>query len=370
MTRKASRGKASTRGVFFGIVAAVTIMLLIYFFGGQSVHAITRDEAKEIQSGIDAAQKKIKELDIKIAKARLSIITSENIVSDKKQSLKDEKAKANTSWDAQVNIMTAQTNLDAANVALKVSRDTVIDLLREKSDQIKLVKTLRILDQEPVIMPSKLNHLVKKIGIVNSQICITMNQAGINSTCPTYKEMITLDSSITDISGKFTTDDNGYFHREKPTNPLLYRFYDTDSQLRLFVDPSIDESVRMKIIEIAPNFDTYYDRANMLEYATVNYTDSIGDFTKIEQHQVVYHDRFVDKRCQHAIINANVWEILLPDTIHFMRNNCDDKFTGYITKELILINSTEYNAADSPAYQELQRWDNIAKFCIFKYKAC
>lgn len=370
MTRKGSRGKASTRGVMFGIIAAVVIMLLIYFFGNQSVHAITRDESNAISDEIITAQYKIKALDVEITQAKLDNTTNQDTINEKKQTLQDVKSTAGTSWDAQVNITIAQDELTKANNTYKESRDNLFKLLSEKSDQIKLLKTLRILDQEPVLNVDQFDHLVKKIGIVNSQVCITMNQAGINSTCPTYKDIITLDSSITDISGKFTTDDDGYFHRAEPKNPLLYRFYDTDSQLRLFVDPSIDESVRMKIIEIAPNFDTYYDRANMLEYATVNYTDSIGDFTKIEQHQVVYHDRFVDKRCQHAIINANVWEILLPDTIHFMRNNCDDGFTGYITKELILINSTEYNAADSPAYQELKRLDDIEKFCIFKYKAC
>ena len=87
MTRKGSRGKASTRGVMFGIIAAVVIMLLIYFFGNQSVHAITRDESNAISDEIITAQYKIKALDVEITQAKLDNTTNQDTINEKKQTL-------------------------------------------------------------------------------------------------------------------------------------------------------------------------------------------------------------------------------------------------------------------------------------------
>lgn len=340
--------------------------------GYQYAFAITRDELNQAEDEIITIKDNIISLDDDIDSIRITISNYEKSIKNEKEILKQIKNEAQGSWDAAKKITDQEDVIIQEQKHYAESRETLFSLLREKSDQVKQLKELELLSNQIIHEDTTpLNDLVRKIGIINSNVCITLLKNDIQTTCPTYKQLIQLDSSITEISGRFTTDDNGYFHRGNPSSNTSFRYYDHDKTPRLFVDPPREMLSRIKIIELRPNFDTYYDRVGLSEYADITTLDDIfGNVTESVQHRVVYHDRYANKSCTHIIINADKWKLLLPDTIYYVRNNCNELFTGYITKELIQINNTEYNIADSPAYQELEYWNDKAKFCIFKYRQC
>ena len=371
-------------------------MMLFAFQGGaftfdvQYADAVTRDEVNAIQSSINTLESGIIRLDNEIIDIRITILNNDKLIDVAKENLRKAKDSSSTSWSAVVDINNAETKLTDAQTNYNESRDKLFTLLRDKSDAIKALKLLNIQIQDDNTTlktqgNADLSHLVKKIGLINSNVCITMNKAGINSTCPDYKDFILLDTSNTDISGKFTTDDDGYFHRDLTAMKNSYRAYDFDNKLHLFIDPPREMISRIKLIEIRPNFDTYMDHSKLAQFQEFQYIDykvnqTIGDVTQVKTIQVLnqtqdygrilYHDRYANESCTHIIINADKLQILLADTIHYVRNNCDERFTGYVTKEIIPINATYQDITTSQKYKDDKRLEFIKEFCIFKYKSC
>ena len=384
--RHKSKGGAAGKGVLFGIVAAIIIMLLIYFFGNQSVHAETRLELKQYEDDLDTFRNELPTINDDIDAKHVEINTNEKLIDDKKNILREIKQQLQSEWDAIEAIDTAQLNYEHAIQDYQDSRNELFDLLREKSDITKEIKNLISLIQNVKIIPDyDTSKLVKKIGIVNSNVCITMHKAGINSTCPTYKQLILLDTSNTDVSGKFGTDDNGYFHRFDTSVSNNYKFYDLDTQIRLFVDPPREMLSRIKMIELRPNFDTYTDAQNLVQYQEYEYIDvmvnsTFGNTTQTKAIQVLnqtkdfarilYHDRYIDDACKYAIVNADKYELLLADTINLMRNNCDESQTSFINVEYITTNATYQDITTSQKYKDDKRLEYIKEFCIFKFQSC
>ena len=194
-----------------------------------------------------------------------------------------------------------------------------------------------------------------------------------------------MDSSNTDISGDFITDNDGFFHRRIPQVNNDCRAYDTDNQLRIFVDPSSHCQTRIKIIEILPNFETYTLNGLRYQNEEFEYVDFIVNSTfgnvtqsKIIQiqnstntpGQILFHDRFIDESCKKAMINSEMWKILIPDTLRHMRQNCLPGTTNYDIKEFIPANNTDYNRNNSPAWKELERFEDSkikCKLLCFEY---
>ena len=369
-----------------GIVAAILIILILYLFGTQAVHAETRAELKQYETDLLNLYSNIKSLDESIDDKNDEIRDKEIIIDEKKNELREKRKDANNNWDSFVDIQAAETEIQTAKNNYNTARNELFDLLRERSDKIKESKILVKIIESTVIdkVVFDTNNLVKKIGIVNSKTCIILNQNNINSTCPTYKDLIILDTSNTKISGKFTTDDNGYFHRSNDAINNSYRYYDFDDTLHLFVDPPSDMINRIKLIELRPNFDTYLDSENLSQDAEFELIDVIvnatytKDTTKTIQvlnqtqsyQRILYHDRYIDNNCRLAIINADKWQLLLPDTINLMRHNCDDAYTSFNNKELIPINATYQDITTSQKYKDDKRLQYIKEFCIFKFQTC
>lgn len=393
MTRKKSRSGAAGKGIAVGIVGAITLIILFYFLqsgGYQFAYGVTRDGVDDLSDQYNNLSEDIDEIDKELIDTRIDILNFDRLIDAAKDKLREVKRSLNDSWDAAVNVREAEDVLQDAQRDYQESRDELFTLLRDKSDIIKLLKELKEqikADELTLKIQSNidLSHLVKRIGIVNSKVCITMNQAGINSTCPTYKDLIILDSSITEISGKFTTDDNGYFHRAQSSTPYSYKYYYNDDQLRIFIDPPAEMINRIKLIEIRPNFDTYLDKANPVQKQEFGFYDyivnkTIGNVTQSETIQVrnqtqefgriIYHDRYANAGCTLIIINADKLQMLIADTINYVRNNCDDKHTHFTTQEIIPINATAQDITSTQKYKDDQRLKFIKEHCIFVYGSC
>jgi len=71
-----------------------------------------------------------------------------------------------------------------------------------------------------------------------SNTCIQAHKNNVTTICPTYEDLLQYDNTNHDISGKFVTDDNGFFHREAPKMDKHCKFYlPSVYSLVIVVDP-------------------------------------------------------------------------------------------------------------------------------------
>ena len=172
------------------------------------------------------------------------------------------------------------------------------DHLLKKQDRLEKQIELKKLLLEIQMYDAKL------IGVKLSQNCITLAKLNSN-TCPTYEDLLTLDSSNKEISGDFSMYDD-YFHREPSKFTNSHQFYDTEDTIRIIVDPHQEISSRIKMITIEPNIGYYTDAYDR------KLDDGLRTLSK---------DRIIDN-CYNATISADNWRMLLPDTIFTFRNGC------------------------------------------------
>ncbi len=374
--------KAMNIDSIFWIIALTAFLVVVYvLFSMPQADAITRAEYEELKIQEDQAREDLKSYEVQLSDQRELIKENNAKLSTLKEELKT--VEDSSDWESLRLKLEYEAAVNVINDYARELRTGLGDILTLKSDSIKFLKSLN-LNGITIDGPKPLSHLTTKIGVSLSKSCEIMVKNGFESNCPSYKQLIQLDSSNTDISGKFTTDSNGFFHRGDEPVQNSYKYYWNDEQIRIFVDPPGDMASRIKMIYIQPNFDDYTVRSDRTvndSFETIqgNKTLTLGNQTKVITFDVrnqtdtfgivVYHDRYID-RCNQATINANNWLFLLPDTIHLMRNDCDRSFTQFEEREIITPNSTDYSPMDSPEWNILQEAKRISEFCIFKYKAC
>ena len=367
-------------GIFWIFILSA-LWLVVYIVFLPSADAISRTEYDDLKAKKVAAQDKLLDYDIQLDVQRELIAANNDKLADLKAILKT--VNDLSDWESLRLKLEYNNAVQTTNNYSKELRDGLGDIITNKSDTIKFLKSLNLNDVT-IDHPTSLSHLTPRIGVSLSKSCEIMIKNGFESNCPTYKELLQLDSSNTDISGKFTTDDDGFFHRGEESVVNSYKFYWNDSTIRIFVDPPHNMAERIKMIYIQPNFDTYTIANDMtvpneFEVVQGNRTITYGNNSKILTFDnriqteyfgtVQYHDRYIEK-CRIATINANEWKFLIGDTIHLMRNNCDRSFTGFEEREVILPEYSEIDVTTSPNWLYLQAQKHIEEFCIFKYKQC
>ena len=373
--------KAINIDSIFWIIALSAFLGVMYvLFSMPQADAITRAEFDDLKDQEQAAEDKLKEYEIQLEDQRKLIKEHEGVIG----ALKADRDKVSKLSDWESLRLKSIFN-DAVNNATKTMseyRNGLGDIITLRSDAIRLLKSINL--NVTFDKPTDLSHLTTKIGVSLSKSCEIMVKNNFDNNCPTYKQLIQLDSSNTDISGKFTTDSDGFFHRGDEPVQDSYRYYWNDEQIRIFVDPPGDMASRIKMIYIQPNFDVYKIKNDLtindtFEIIQGNKTLTAGNQTKLITFDVrnqtsdfsivQYHDRFIE-RCNQATINANNWLFLLPDTIHLMRNDCDRSFTQFEEREIITPEKSIIDVTTSPNWLYLQAQKEIEEFCIFKYKAC
>lgn len=138
------------------------------------------------------------------------------------------------------------------------------------------------------------------IGIQLSGTCLTYAKANMNSSCYSYKDLITLDNTDKFIAGKFI--DIPYFHR---ATPLVKNFWAFTNSSLVMVDPNNSFTLNAKMIIVNIKNFTWIDK-------TENGTSG-GQSVK-------YH---IDRRmsgCDEAQVSSNY--TLIRDTILYMESNC------------------------------------------------
>jgi len=373
--------KAAKIDSIFWIIALGALALTLYgMFGLPNVDAVTQAEFNEIKAQELAASNELVLLKQQREDQQKLINTQGNIISDFQAKLIPFEGKSD--WESLRLKAEVQNSVQNAVTVYDILRDELKAILTLQSDQVKIIKSLNLATLT-IDKSNTFSNLETRIGVSLSKTCETMIRNGFDTACPSYKQLIQLDNSNA-ISGKFITDDDGFFHRGSEQTQNSYRYYWNDNQIRIIVDPPGTMLDRIKMIYIQPNFDTYIVREdktidNKFEIITGNRTLTSGDKTKSITFDVrnqtdtfatvLYHDRYIEK-CSQAKINADNWKFLLPDTIHLMRNQCDRDYTAFEEREVILPEYSVIDITTSPNWIYQQWLKHTEEFCIFKYKQC
>ncbi len=105
-----------------------------------------------------------------------------------------------------------------------------------RSDDIDVVETIKSLlglGEEEEEAPKRFTKIV---GIQLSKTCLQMERHNVTSKCPTYKDLMMLDNTISDISGNVTLSDD-YWHREFPDYKNHCNWYLDKYPVIIVVDP-------------------------------------------------------------------------------------------------------------------------------------
>ena len=368
--------------VVFGVIVALVVMVQF-----QDVFAASMEE---IDIEIQSLQAKLLSYDGMITEAKKAMVDSERLLKDKKEELRIAKRDQGKSWGGTEKVGSVQKLVGDASKSVQDARTKYISLIKEKSDVIKKIKELK--SSKKVIelqlqVAGRPTGQAKIIGVDLSQGCISQIKNKFKTDCPDYFELAKFDNSRQEVSGFFV--DDGYYHRENPTQLNSWRVYDYDGIPRIIVDPPLGMSERIRLITIQDNFSVYLlpdSRFVKPSYQLVNMTKSADEWGKNGTYsglnktsyfnvidtasRIIYHDRYVDDKCWHAIINADKWEILLPDTINYMRNNCSDAHTSFIHKEVIIEKLTPQDISTSQKYKDEQRLKWIIQNCLKTYGVC
>lgn len=139
------------------------------------------------------------------------------------------------------------------------------------------------------------------ISIIQSNTC------KLSTTCLGMNDLIPLDNSDKNISGKFKQDKNGNIYRTKPQVRNHYAFYQTHSRepILVFVEPDLSILERSKVIQIESTSNMVY----------IKPSDNIIKNNTFYQ----YKNRMIDS-CSSATIASDLG--LLKDTIQYLGNDC------------------------------------------------
>lgn len=203
------------------------------------------------------------------------------------------------------------------------------------------------------------------IGVILSDACIAAIKSNHTTTCPSYRDLQSIDNSIPAYSGKFK-EINGFYQREPPKMPNSMGYYQYDPTFRIFVDPP--HTARMQIITIESQLKEYHqsDQFKIKEIKDGKLIDSKAT----KSIRTYSTKRFVDPTCTVATITAANWKELLPDTINFMRNNCNPNQTQIKTIQNDIKVLKTHDIATSAKWKLDKFYDSVIKNCTKSYQAC
>ena len=161
--------------------------------------------------------------------------------------------------------------------------------------------------------------------------------------CPTVEELnlVFPDTSNQQVSGEIINGTRG----PSPMNNH-YEWYRYEDRNVIWLDPPGDILTRGKLIIIENDVQPYKLGKNST--LMVNNTTILGD------------KRWVSDGCNKSIIPKDNWMLYLGDTLRFMSNNCDPKYT---TIDTILEVKTEKSFQDiTTSYKyKLDQWIKESK---------
>lgn len=179
-----------------------------------------------------------------------------------------------------------------------------------------------------------------------------------------YSDIISYDNS-TKYYGGFVESGNDIRRHTIPQHdnlgPIQFskRFY-------VIVDPPSQIQNRLPFITIVSNLDSFHTQSQM--------KTSEFKYTKEEKARSVIISsntmRWVDDSCREAKIAWNNWQVLLPDTIQYLKSGCDPKITkiNTITNQTKIL--TKHDITTSAKYKLESFYGKVKGNCSQKRNSC
>ncbi len=159
------------------------------------------------------------------------------------------------------------------------------------------------------------------------------------------------DNSNRGISGEFGFKD-GIYQRLQSNILNSYAYYKFHNYSIMFIDPDKITRDNVKMIEI---------KANLKEYK-LPYNTGFDNENRII---TMGFGRYVDD-CRIAYINAELWQIILGDSINYLNENCVEGATSFSSTRSTDLIKTKFDISTSYKFQ-LEQWqEEMIKACGFK----
>ncbi len=315
---------------------------------------VTVPEINKIQTDLRKVLDKLDEIVIKIEKKKIEVDTLEKAIDDRRDDLRKIQDKKTDSFESHKAVDDAEKAITKAINDHKKAKNELITLMNTESSLIEQSKLLQDKITIGEIRRVDLKRY-KGVGIYISDVCKSLIQNNFTTNCPRYDHplLLSLDTSNKLISGDFVTK-NGWFHRDSPKYQNSWRYYEnSDNKYPILIDPPV--GMQMIIITIESNLDVY--RLTKDKEVT-NYS------------QTLYKDRYVAEGCNSAVISADVWEQQLADTIFYIRNGCDERYTKFKNSFQVPIQTVKHDYTTSQKYKEDQWKKQVLDECTKSYGSC
>lgn len=199
----------------------------------------------------------------------------------------------------------------------------------------------------------------KVVGIIISKSCL------MSDHCLKYKDIKDLDNSNPIFTGKLI-EKNGDIKRQATSNQNNYRWLDFTHDYTIMIDPPFKFYNQIPLIEIVSSLDEYHGKGQM---AVTEYKET-KDAKATAAIRSYSHTRYVDSTCTNAVITAKDWKRVLPDTIDYMRHNCDPKHTQLKTISTEATTLYKHDLATSSKWKLDKFYEEVKSKCTKARNVC
>jgi hypothetical protein len=326
-------------GIFFLLILASLILV-------PTAYGALRDEINVLQDRVKDIYEDIRKLEIEVQKEKNNVDAYEVALSNAQTRQKH----AANNYSENPTDDTKKLLNDANNEVAKAKREfanseaklnSLENSLREKNNQVigleKEIIEKRLLPEQS--FREKTDH--EHYGITLGKTCVTMLQNNLDTNCPTYEELNALfpDTSYQAVSGQLEYID-GMYQRDTETKRGHWGFYRFHETSTIWIDPPGDIRDKINLIIIEPRLPEY--KISGVSHIMSNNTITLG------------HDRYIDN-CKTATLSATNWVFLVGDTMRYLQNNCDPKFTTFDHIKTKIFEKTEMDISTSYKWQ-LDNW--------------
>lgn len=201
----------------------------------------------------------------------------------------------------------------------------------------------------------------KVLGVVISKSC------QLSPNCVQYNDIIQYDNSNPKFSGGFIPDTKtGDIKRDSPKYKNQLGYYYTDKTFRVIIDPPVAIKGQIQLITILPQLEQYHTEAQKV-VKEIKPTNETKATQKVREWST---QRYVDPNCSHGIISGKNWQVLLPDTINYMKNDCQESYTKITTISKEITPIKKHDIGTSAKAKLDKYYTMILKECIKARNLC
>lgn len=179
-----------------------------------------------------------------------------------------------------------------------------------------------------------------------------------------YSDIIPYDNS-TKYSGMFEKSANDV-RRHTIASHNNISPYEFSTKFYVIVDPPSSVQNRFPLIIIVSNLDSFHSQAQLKTIESKVSPDAKARSLILSSSTM----RWVNESCREAKIAWSNWQVLLPDTILYLKSGCDPNSTKISTISNQTIILTKHDISTSSKYKLQSFYDTIKEKCLKSRNAC